>query len=307
MPSYTYSLTAANVPVPIAPSAQTLQQASVGTPVVAISVAVGQDDGVAAAINEISGRTDLAGRFGGGAYAIVKGLDLDQSVAGTLIVRAGQAMIDGIVEKTTDQNVTLTAGSTTWVWLTKAGNLTALTGASPPAAPASQCAYLGQVVVNGGGTITGYDLSGVTYLRGGMPVRRTGDTGCPADTPPSNYALITQCTGCSFLWDGTAYCNLGRGGRAALTFSSDANKTLTAAETENEFLDFVNSGTALSVTRNVVVSLLGSKQWTVRNNSAGGQSIQVIGSSGTGITIATGKTAIVRSDGTNIVRVTADL
>ena len=55
---------------------------------------------------------------------------------------------------------------------------------------------------------------------------------------------------------------------------------------------------------NLVVPLL-RRRWTVRNTCTGG-SIQVIGASGTGITIATVKTAIVECDGTNVLRITAD-
>lgn len=93
--------------------------------------------------------------------------------------------------------------------------------------------------------------------------------------------------------------------RAALTFTSDANKTLLSTEYEAVILDF-GTGTALTATRNVVVPLTAGAMWIVRNATNGAQSIQVIGASGTGVTIANGKTAIVFCDGTNIVRVTAD-
>lgn len=82
---------------------------------------------------------------------------------------------------------------------------------------------------------------------------------------------------------------------------SDANTTLTQPEAANSTLTF--SGT-LTATRDIVVPLVGKKQWTVYNGT--GQSLRFIGASGTGITVATVKHAIVRSDGTNIVRVTAD-
>jgi hypothetical protein len=52
--------------------------------------------------------------------------------------------------------------------------------------------------------------------------------------------------------------------------------------------------------------MLGAKQWTVFANVTG-FGIQVIGASGTGIVIAVGKRAIVYADGTNVVRVTADV
>jgi hypothetical protein len=42
-------------------------------------------------------------------------------------------------------------------------------------------------------------------------------------------------------------------------------------------------------------------------NVTGGFGVQVIGATGTGITVADGKRAIVYADGTNVVRVTADV
>lgn len=82
---------------------------------------------------------------------------------------------------------------------------------------------------------------------------------------------------------------------------SDANTTLTQPEAANATLTFTGT---LTATRNVVVPLVGKQKWTVYNGT--GQSLQFIGPTGTGITVATLKHAIVRSDGTNIVRVTAD-
>ena len=82
---------------------------------------------------------------------------------------------------------------------------------------------------------------------------------------------------------------------------SDANTTLTQPEAACAVLTFTGT---LSTTRDIVVPLVGKRQWTVYNGT--GQSLRFIGASGTGITVATLKHAIVRSDGTNIVRVTAD-
>jgi hypothetical protein len=52
---------------------------------------------------------------------------------------------------------------------------------------------------------------------------------------------------------------------------------------------------------------LAAQQWTVFNGTTGGFGVQFIGATGTGITVAAGKRAIVYSDGTNVVRVTADI
>lgn len=83
---------------------------------------------------------------------------------------------------------------------------------------------------------------------------------------------------------------------------ADANQTITQAMALCQSL--VTTG-ALTGTRNLVVPLV-RRVWTVRNNCTGG-SIQVIGTSGTGITIATTKTAVVECDGTNVQRVTTDV
>ena len=82
---------------------------------------------------------------------------------------------------------------------------------------------------------------------------------------------------------------------------ADANQTITQAMSLCETL--VTTG-ALTATRNLVVPLRRAT-WIVRNDCTG-FGVQVIGASGTGITIAVAKTAIVSCDGTNVVRVTAD-
>ena len=86
-------------------------------------------------------------------------------------------------------------------------------------------------------------------------------------------------------------------------FPSDANYTLLAAEADVDYIK-VSSGT-ITATRDLVVPISFPKQWTVINANA--QSVRIIGATGTGITIATNKTAIVMADGTNVVRITADV
>jgi hypothetical protein len=92
--------------------------------------------------------------------------------------------------------------------------------------------------------------------------------------------------------------------RIAYSMSSDANKTLTDVQAAADILD-ITSAVSLGATRDIIVPL-NPKQWTVYNGTTGAQSIRFIGASGTGITVANGKRAIVYADGTNIVRVTAD-
>lgn len=90
-------------------------------------------------------------------------------------------------------------------------------------------------------------------------------------------------------------------GRLAKTMG-DANTTLTQAEARNNIIELTGT---LTAARNIVLPLA-VRQYTVFNGSTGGFGLQFIGASGTGITVAAGKRAIVYADGTNIVQVTPD-
>ena len=86
------------------------------------------------------------------------------------------------------------------------------------------------------------------------------------------------------------------------SFPTDANYTATAAEVDVDVIN-ISAGT-VTATRDFIVPITFPKSWVVRNNTA--QSVRIIGATGTGITIATTKSAIVMADGTNVVRITAD-
>ena len=90
----------------------------------------------------------------------------------------------------------------------------------------------------------------------------------------------------------------------AVTMASDANKTLTYQEAAGDIIS-VTSSVSLTGTRDIVLPL-NAKMWVVYNGTTGSQSLQFIGSSGTGVTVANGKRAIIYADGSNVVRVTAD-
>lgn len=113
-------------------------------------------------------------------------------------------------------------------------------------------------------------------------------------------------------WGATTNSNLGTAieeaivGMANPNFSSDANLTLTlinsnATQIARHFVLNVTSSTSLTATRNLVVPQI-QKPYIIRNNTTGGQAIQVISATGTGYTIPNGRTAFVYSDGTNVVQ-----
>jgi hypothetical protein len=96
-------------------------------------------------------------------------------------------------------------------------------------------------------------------------------------------------------------------GRSAIVMGSDANITPTGAQVAARILE-VTSGVSLTATRNVVLPLgQDGALWLVYNGTTGSQSLQFIGSSGTGITVANGKRAWIYTDGVNIYRATADV
>lgn len=89
---------------------------------------------------------------------------------------------------------------------------------------------------------------------------------------------------------------------AAISYSSDANKTLSVIEARSPVLKV--SGT-IGAQRNLVLPLV-RRMWFIYNGTSGGFGIQAIGASGTGVVIANAKAAAVFCDGTNFIRLTAD-
>jgi hypothetical protein len=86
-----------------------------------------------------------------------------------------------------------------------------------------------------------------------------------------------------------------------LVFTSDANHAMTVTET-SAFNIKVTSSVSLTATRNLVAPT-GRFPFTIENATTGGQSIQIIGASGTGVTIPNGATVAVWNDGTNYVQI----
>jgi hypothetical protein len=111
------------------------------------------------------------------------------------------------------------------------------------------------------------------------------------------------------LWGTTTNTNFGTAleqaivGRVTVTFATDANKTLTLADSNAAqdaravFLN-VTSGVSLTVTRDLIVPAI-TKNYIVKNATTGGQSIRVI-VAGVGVTIPNGKTALIYNDGTDV-------
>lgn len=118
------------------------------------------------------------------------------------------------------------------------------------------------------------------------------------------YLVVTNSTGVTTspgYTDYRAWVDLPSVAGLTSVALSDANTTLTASQARCEILEFTGT---LSTQRNIVVPL-SPQQWTIYNGST--QALQIIGATGTGVVIATTKTAIVYSNGTNVRRASADV
>jgi hypothetical protein len=306
--STVYNLNASACPVVIAPSAQT--QISPGTTAPNVSSQlVPNTNTLSAPFNNNAARLDLGGRFGGGTYGIVKGLTLSQTTSGKVDVAAGQAMLDQIVDNPSTAQKSLTLSQNNWVFLLQSGAFSVIASAGAPALPASVCAYLGMVAVDGSGNFTNVDLSGVMYLRGGVGYRKVADTGMPGDTPPSGYIFLTETGHSRYLWDGGAYFEITDGRRSdfqSLTAMTDANYTPASAVYTARILS-VPSSLTLTADRDLVLPNIPGWEWTIVNNSTGGFNVKPKVSGQTGITVGNAKTARCYCNGVDIKRLTADV
>lgn len=145
--------------------------------------------------------------------------------------------------------------------------------------------------------------SGTRYVAADRALAVTDNA---AAFPPDKLALYKVVTGTATV---TSYedhrdlhhINRFLYGRFTLAMA-DANQTLNYQQAMCESMELTGALTAL---RDVIVPLV-PRAWTVYANTSGGFGVRVIGSSGTGITVADGKRAIVECTGTNVVRITPD-
>jgi len=83
-----------------------------------------------------------------------------------------------------------------------------------------------------------------------------------------------------------------------VTFTSDANLTLTMPALTAAYID-IQTDAVLTTQRDLIVPLGIGNLWIVRNRNA--QNIRVIGSSGTGAVVPSGKIAPLIGSGSNVI------
>ncbi|MCU1223612.1 MAG: hypothetical protein JWQ42_1705 [Edaphobacter sp.] len=90
-------------------------------------------------------------------------------------------------------------------------------------------------------------------------------------------------------------------GGLTVQMPADANFTLSAQQWANKTL-VITSGVSLSATRSIIAPLNKGQEFNIENSTTGGQSIVVIGATGTGVTVTSGTSATVFSDGVNYIQ-----
>ena len=106
--------------------------------------------------------------------------------------------------------------------------------------------------------------------------------------------------------------SIGINGQASLlgynspNFITDANLTLTATQW-SPHSQYITSTATLTATRNLVMQDIPGAEYTACNYTTGGQFVQIIGTSGSGVNIANGYCSLVNFDGTNYIQVGASI
>lgn len=167
--------------------------------------------------------------------------------------------------------------------------------------------YGGQILVNGVSTaVADGTLALTASTTNYVSISQAGVVSVATSRTAGNAPLYAIVTGTSSVTSYTDERNPSEISRLthgqATQAMADANQTLTQAQA---LCDTITTTGALTAQRNLVVPLV-RRAWTIRNNCTG-FGVQAIGASGTGIVVGAGKTAIVEFDGTNVLRVTADV
>jgi len=122
---------------------------------------------------------------------------------------------------------------------------------------------------------------------------------------PVNGCVMFVANGVPYLMSANGVVQALVDGRISRQLTADTNYTALQVDFQATIMEFTSS-LSLTGTRNIVLPILSGFKWTVFNGTTGAQSLQFIGATGTGVTVANGKRAIIYADGTNIQRITPD-
>lgn len=164
--------------------------------------------------------------------------------------------------------------------------------------------YVNATAVTGANSTTVLTASSTRYIAADRAMAVSDNaTAFPADKL-ALYKAVTGASSVTSYEDHRDFHHINRFlyGRVVIA-TGNANVTLTYEQAMCESLEFTGALTAL---RDMIVPTI-PRAYTIFANVTGGFGVRVKTAAGAGITVADGKRAIVECDGTNVVRVTADV
>lgn len=212
----TYNLRADQCPAIQVPATLRNPKADPANPLICNVWVSGQDPDHALHLNQDNREIEALGRYGGGlGYAIGEGLNIFEAASTGLVLNIGPgaAILDAVVVKiaptltpTIAATINVPNAASSWPWVLPDGSVTPIIGTAPPVGQ-EVATFLG-LVTAAGGNITGLDLSGVPYRKGGVLYRRTADVGAPVDTPSNKLQFVNQSADGWWWWNGATYVRM---------------------------------------------------------------------------------------------------
>lgn len=170
---------------------------------------------------------------------------------------------------------------------------------TPPGSPVNGDRYL--VGAAATGAWAGQEGDVTVYLSGDVT------PGWFFFTPKNGWRMLIDDEGLLVFYDGTGW-RPEFGSTVALSaynMVADADYTLLKVRSSYPVVEITDTGVVLTTGRNIIMPTEGNRLWTVVNSTA--QILTFKTSAGTGIAVGIGATAMIRGDGTDILRVTADV
>lgn len=296
------TLLASQVPIPIGPLVAKLRSdctdSTTSAPIMAAIAPKAAGD-FPERMNQLISDIANAYAFGGGVYGIVSGLVITDGGGLLAAISAGSGTAFGNVQYPGGTRA-LTDNVLNFLWLVQGNSISATVTTTPPY---SDCVLIGSVLT-ASGAIVSIDTTGVFDARMPLAIRYTADIGKPSDSPAANTIFLTRTLFGTWLWDGTGYRMLPTG-PTSFNFASDTSTTLTQAVYEGSLIEATDTHPYLTTGRDVIVPAARVSGFDFVNSTAQTLTVKVSGQ--TGIAVASGKSARLWINGTDVKRLSADI
>jgi len=165
--------------------------------------------------------------------------------------------------------------------------------------PALEFVPLYSIILNSSGnlTLTGSGDLYVDWRQTDITASQGSGDVLPSQAGNANKFLQTN--GSVPSWVDVTYLNLERDKSVTHNMTSDAYYTLTPEQNKFGRIEITDTGVRLTSTRSIVVDLVEHNEIIFVNNTL--QNLQVIPTTGTGVTVSAGVSVKLRNDGVNII------